>query len=154
MEPLSDHAIEEVLVGNGVGVLSLVHDGHPYGIPMSFGYDGNELRFVMQFGTGYGGHKMKSIRSNSNACFTVYEQVPVDEHNEAHRWRSVIATGEVIEVDQDIEAEALASLVANAEFPPDLGIWGVEFEQIELSLFRLDIQECSGREYSLASAWD
>lgn len=57
MKELSADEIEEVLIRNGVGVLALVDGEQPYSIPMSFGYDGSEMLFPMQWGTRYDGKK-------------------------------------------------------------------------------------------------
>lgn len=39
---MDDEAIDEFLTEQGVGVLSMSTDGTPYGIPLSFGYDGDD----------------------------------------------------------------------------------------------------------------
>ncbi len=145
MKALSTDQIEDVLIRNGVGVLGLVRDGHPYTIPMSFGYDGDEMTFPMQWGTGYGGRKERCVASNTNASFTVYEQDP----DQPQLWRSVVMTGTLYEIDADRTERAFASLAANAEFAPDLGVWGIPFDQVDLRLFGLSIDECTGREFSL-----
>jgi nitroimidazol reductase NimA-like FMN-containing flavoprotein (pyridoxamine 5'-phosphate oxidase superfamily) len=44
---LDDSGIDDVLTTAGVVVLSMSADGVPYGVPLSFGYDGgNALHFV------------------------------------------------------------------------------------------------------------
>jgi nitroimidazol reductase NimA-like FMN-containing flavoprotein (pyridoxamine 5'-phosphate oxidase superfamily) len=143
MRELSPEEVDEVLVRNGVGVLSLTDGGQPYAVPMSFGYSGDEMTFPMQLGTGYDGRKERCIDSNSRACFTVYERTPAAEVG----WRSVVATGRLREIPDDEAERAFSSLAANAEFARDLGVWGVPFEDVELTLYGLDIAECTGREF-------
>lgn len=144
MRELSTAQMEDVLIRNGVGVLGLVQDGQPYTIPMSFGYDGDEMTFPMQWGTGYDGRKEQCVESNTSASFTVYEQDP----DKPQLWRSIVMTGTLYEIEEEKKERAFASLAANAEFASDLGVWGIPFDQVELRLFGLSIDECTGREFS------
>lgn len=57
MKELPREEIDEVLVRNGVGVLALIDEGVPYAIPMSFGYQGDEMAFAMHGGPDMGGEK-------------------------------------------------------------------------------------------------
>jgi len=145
MRALSSDEVDALLIRNGVGVLGLIDAGVPYTIPMSFGYDGEQMAFPMQWGTGYDGRKERCVQSNTNASFTVYEHDPAD----SQCWSSVVITGSLERVDSEDKDQAYASLAANAEFAPDLGVWGVPFDEVELRLYRLSIDECVGREFSL-----
>jgi len=151
MRRLDKDEIDDVLVQQGVGVLAIVDDGHPYAIPMSFGYDADKPVFPMQWGGGYESRKNRIIESNPNACLTVYEQDAEDESV----WRSIIITGEIYEISEEEEKQAYASLAANAQFAPDLGVWGIPFEEVEFQLFGLDIADCTGREFATEyEGWD
>lgn len=145
MRELSADEIDEMLTRNGIGVLGLANDGQPYTIPMSFGYDGDEMTFPMQWGTGYDGRKERYAEANTNVSFTVYEQDP----DNPQLWRSIVITGTLYEIDEEDEERAFASLAANAEFAPDLGVWGVPFEDVEFRLFGLSVDECNGRAFSV-----
>ncbi|WP_276277201.1 pyridoxamine 5'-phosphate oxidase family protein [Haloarcula regularis] len=91
------------------------------------------------------------ISDNPNVCLTVYEQDVDDESV----WRSVVITGEISEIDTEDEEKAYAILAANAEFPPDFGIWGVPFEEVEFRLFGLQPDDRTGREFSTEyGGWD
>jgi hypothetical protein len=136
--------IDEMLVRKGIGVLAMVDDGQPYAIPISFGYDADQMVFPMQWGTGGRSRKGRAIDSDPRVCLTVYEQ---DEDEEAV-WRSVVITGEIYEIEADDEERAYASLAANADFPPDIGVWGVPFDDVEFRLFGLDTTDCTGREFA------
>lgn len=144
MRHLAEDEIDEVLVRQGVGVLAMAESDQPYAIPMSFGYDSEKLAFPMQWGGGYDGRKNHAIESNPNVCLTIYEQADEDESI----WRSIIITGELYEIPKKEEQQAYASIAANAEFPPDLGVWGIPFENVEFHLFGLDKADCTGREFS------
>ncbi|MFB6093289.1 MAG: pyridoxamine 5'-phosphate oxidase family protein [Haloquadratum sp.] len=145
MRELEPTEIDELLTRNGVGILALVDDSQPYAIPMSFGYDGDEMAFPMQWGTGYSGRKEQCVESNTNACFTVYEQ----DSDSPQTWRSIVITGKLYEIPEQDREQAFASLAANGRFAPDLGIWGVPFEEVNLKLFGLNLDDYTGREFSM-----
>jgi hypothetical protein len=42
---MDEEEIEDLLVSQGYGILSLCRDGEPYSIPVSFGYDGEHVYF-------------------------------------------------------------------------------------------------------------
>jgi len=144
MRHLDRDEIDELLVRRGIGVLSMVDDGQPYAIPMSFGYDADQMVFPMQWGGGYQSRKNQALDSNPHVCLTVYEQ---DTDDEAV-WRSVVVTGEIYEIREENRERAYASLAANAEFPPDFGVWGIPFEDVEFRLFGLNTTDCTGREFA------
>jgi nitroimidazol reductase NimA-like FMN-containing flavoprotein (pyridoxamine 5'-phosphate oxidase superfamily) len=140
-----------MLVRKGIGVLAMVDDGQPYAIPMSFGYDADKMVFPMQWGGGYQSRKSQAIDGNPNVCLTVYEQ---DSEDEAI-WRSVVISGEIYEIEEADRERAYASLAANAEFPADFGVWGIPFEEVEFRLFGLNLEDCTGREFSAQyEGWD
>jgi nitroimidazol reductase NimA-like FMN-containing flavoprotein (pyridoxamine 5'-phosphate oxidase superfamily) len=145
MRELEPEEIDEMLTRNGVGILALVDGSQPYTIPMSFGYDGDEMTFPMQWGRGYDGRKERCVESNTNACFTVYEQDP--ESSEI--WRSIVVTGELYEISEQNREQAFMTLAANGRFAPDLGVWGVPFKEIDLRLYGLKLKDCTGREFSM-----
>ena len=151
MRRLDDTEIDEVLIRNGIGVLALVDGTQPYAIPISFGYDAEEMVFPMQWGGGYSSRKSEAIESNPKVCLTVYEQ----DADDPAIWRSVVVTGEIYEIEDADTEQAYASLAANAEFPPDLGVWGIPFEDVEFRLFGLATDNCTGREFATEyGGWD
>lgn len=143
MRGLSEDGIEEVLTRNGVGVLSLFGEPYPYAIPMSFGYDSDEPTLVVQFGGGDGSRKRRCLETNPNVCFTVYEKPAPDT------WRSVVITGSLHAIPDEERDRAFAVLAANATFPWDVRVWGVPLEEAELTLYRLAIDDCTGREFAM-----
>lgn len=145
MRKLSADEIDDMLIQNGIGVLGLVDDGYPYTIPMSFGYDGDGMSFPMQWGAGYDGRKERCVESNSHASFTVYEQ----DSSNPQVWRSIVIAGDLHQITEEEKEQAYASLAANAEFAPDLGVWGIPFDEVDLRLYGLSFNECAGREFSL-----
>jgi len=151
MRQLSQDEIDDVLVRQGVGVLAMAEGEQPYAIPMSFGYDSTKPVFPMQWGGGYEGRKNRVVESNPKVCLTVYEQ----DFEEEAIWRSVIITGELYEIPEEEEEQAFASIAANAQFPSDLGVWGIPLENVEFTLFGLNVIDCTGREFSSEyERWD
>jgi nitroimidazol reductase NimA-like FMN-containing flavoprotein (pyridoxamine 5'-phosphate oxidase superfamily) len=69
------------------GVLSTLHDGRPYAVPVSFGYDGAYL--YLASGPG---RKLRSLESNPAVCLTVTDVV------DGSRWTSVVAMGDAVPV--------------------------------------------------------
>jgi nitroimidazol reductase NimA-like FMN-containing flavoprotein (pyridoxamine 5'-phosphate oxidase superfamily) len=144
MRHLDRDEIDKMLVRNGIGVLAMVAERQPYAIPMSFGYDSDQMVFPMQWGSGNESQKSRAIDSNPNVCLTVYEQ---DKRDEVV-WRSIVLTGQIYEIQSENREQAYASLAANAEFPADFGVWGVPFEEVEFRLFGLSTKNCTGREFA------
>lgn len=144
MRRLEKGEIEDVLIRQGIGILAMIDSEQPYAIPMSFGYEADQAVLPMQWGGGCESRKDRAIESNPNVCLTVYEQ---DTENEPI-WRSVLITGEIYEIPDEKEQRAYASLAANAQFSPDLGVWGIPFEDVDFRLFGLDTKNCTGREFS------
>jgi nitroimidazol reductase NimA-like FMN-containing flavoprotein (pyridoxamine 5'-phosphate oxidase superfamily) len=144
MRELTDEEIDEVLMRNGIGTLALNDDGVPYPIPMSFGYDGEKPIFVMQFGAAGRSRKVSCLDASPTAGFLVYEQVGTGLDAE---WHSVIMSGDVREIETANATEAFSALASNAEFAPDLTVWGAPFDDVELQLYELVLEECWGRTF-------
>ncbi|SDE03139.1 pyridoxamine 5'-phosphate oxidase family protein [Natrinema hispanicum] len=144
MECLDREEIDKMLVRKGIGTLAMVDGKQPYSIPISFGYDPEQMVCTIQWGKGDGSQKDQAIESNSNVCLTVYEQDIDDEEV----WRSIVITGEIYEIEEENEERAYASLASNAEFPTDVGVWGVPFEDVEFRLFGLSTENCTGRKFA------
>jgi nitroimidazol reductase NimA-like FMN-containing flavoprotein (pyridoxamine 5'-phosphate oxidase superfamily) len=101
---------DAVLRENGFGVLSLARDSDAYGIPISFGYDGDNLYFVL-LRPGEESKKETFIRETETASFLVYDV------GGKHDWRSVIVGGRVEQVDDDEWPAVRDALDENAWFP-------------------------------------
>jgi nitroimidazol reductase NimA-like FMN-containing flavoprotein (pyridoxamine 5'-phosphate oxidase superfamily) len=144
MKPLDEEQIEQVLVDNGLGVLSLVEETDPYGIPMSFGYGDGMISFMMQREESSESRKMAAFEANPSACLTVYEH----KEGPPERWRSVLVTGELYEIPEDEEGEAFFNLADNAVFAPEFDVLNISPEEIDLQYIGLTTEDLSGREYS------
>ncbi|SEP20470.1 Pyridoxamine 5'-phosphate oxidase [Halogranum amylolyticum] len=107
---MSGEEAERFLRQQGFGVLSLARENEAYGIPISFGYDDENLYFVL-LRPGAQSKKEAFIRETETASFLVYD---VDDK---HDWRSVVVTGRVEPVDDDEWPALRDALEENAWFP-------------------------------------
>ena len=132
---LDDPEIDDVLRTVGVGVLSMSADGVPYGVPLSFGYDGDALYFVF-LGATADLRKETYAEQSDEASFTA---VDVDPDG---AWRSVIVAGPLDRIDPGMWDAAREEMLDNA-YQSDLL---AEHElQENPNVWTLDIEERSGR---------
>lgn len=97
---LSMEESEKILYSCTNGVLSLVDtDGAPYGVPISYVYDGKGHLYLHSAITG---HKIDCINADSRCSFCVTAQDQIVPEEFTTYFRSVIATGR-IEIITDAE---------------------------------------------------
>ena len=144
MRQLVEDEIEETLTAVGVGVLSMVDDEEPYGIPVSFGYDDGEISFILQSDKAAESHKLAALSAEPRVCLTVVQQ----ERAPREVWRSVVVTGELIEPPLDREEAAIDALTDNATFVPGFNVFDAPDSDIDINIFRLDQTDLSGRGFS------
>jgi hypothetical protein len=101
--------IEAFLRERGTGTLSLADAGEAYGIPVSFGYDGDRLYFyLIRFGEE--STKLDFAATTTRATFSTYSFV------DGNDWRSVVVRGPIEEVPEDRLDAAEAAMSDNARF--------------------------------------
>ena len=107
--PMDRTEVDEFLREQGVGVLSLAADGDAYGVPISFGYDGEKLYFFL---LEFGGEstKLDFAGETTTATFTAYE------FPDKHHWRSVVVRGPIERVPDDRREAADEALFDNGQF--------------------------------------
>jgi len=132
---MDDVEIDELLMDVGVGVLSMSAEGVPYGVPLSFGYDGAKLYFVfLDASTDL--RKETYAEQATVASFTTFDVGPDGS------WRSVIVSGPLDRIVIDEWDDAREAMADNAYQSDLLG----EYElQENPNVWALDIQERSGR---------
>jgi nitroimidazol reductase NimA-like FMN-containing flavoprotein (pyridoxamine 5'-phosphate oxidase superfamily) len=132
---LDESAIDDVLREVGVGVLSMSADGVPYGVPLSFGYDGDNLYFVF-LGATADLRKETYAEQSDRASFTAIDVDPDGT------WRSVIVAGPLDRITPNRWDAAREALIANAYQSELLA----EHELRENpNVWVLDVEERSGR---------
>jgi hypothetical protein len=129
---MTEEAVDDLLSRVGVGVLSLARDGEAYGIPVSYGYDGEATIYVVFVGYG------ETSRKETFAAATERASLAVVETNASDDWRSVIVDGRLVEVDRDEWPAAREAIEATAWYPDlfrtaeptrDLQIWALRIDE-------------------------
>jgi nitroimidazol reductase NimA-like FMN-containing flavoprotein (pyridoxamine 5'-phosphate oxidase superfamily) len=125
---LDDSGIDDVLTEVGVGVLSMSVDGVPYGVPLSFGYDGAETLYFVFLGATSELRKERYAEHSEVASFTTFD---VDADGS---WRSVIVSGPIERItidDWDRAREAMADnayqsdLLSEYELQENPNVWAL-----------------------------
>ena len=126
------------------GVLCVMdYDNRPYGVPMSFIYDGDRSIF---FHCALTGRKIESIQHNPNACFTVIDQDEIHPEEFTTYFRSVIVEGTVRIIAERNEMKEALSLLSTKYSP------GIDCEpEIEkginrVLILKLEIDSITGKE--------
>lgn len=100
--PMDDDDIDDLLGAAGWGILSLADGDEPYSIPISFGYDGEEIYFAL-IRADPPNRKFEFITDGATA------RLLVTDIRAKYDWRSVAVTGSVraIERTDDLGGEGL-----------------------------------------------
>lgn len=95
--PMNDDDIDQLLTDKGYGVLSLCSDGVPYSIPVSFGYDGEDVYFPFLVG-GSDSTKTEFIADGTTARLLVMDI------RGRFDWQSISITGPVHALEPETDA--------------------------------------------------
>ncbi len=113
-QALSQEESAEILRKGTSGVLSLSGDeGYPYGVPISYVYDGEKLYFHC----ARAGHKLDAIRRNGKASFCVIAQDQVIPETYTTHYRSVMVFGTVRILEEEEQYAAMEKLAV--KYAPD-----------------------------------
>jgi uncharacterized protein len=125
--------IDDTLHANAVGRIGCHAEGRTYVVPIIYAYDGSSVVVA-----SIEGRKIEMMRTNPEVCFEV------DEYDGAGSWRSVIADGTYVELDEEESEQALALLARRFAGP------GSRARQARPGTrrtvcFRIDLREATGR---------
>lgn len=129
---LEESVIGEVLTERGVGVLSMAAEGVPYGVPLSFGYDGEDTLYFVFLGATTELRKESYAEQTDVASFTTFDI------GQDGAWRSVIVSGPLnrIEIDEwDSARESLAdnayqsNLLSEYELQENPNVWALKAQE-------------------------
>ncbi len=141
---LPEDAAKEILLTATNGVLSLVDaDGSPYGVPVSFAYDGCGH---IWFHSAVKGHKIDCIGADSRCSFCVVGQDMIVPEEFTSYFRSVIVKGRVSMMSS--QDEIMKGLLLLCEkYSPGIDS-GSEITKClgHVTVLRLDIEEMTGKE--------
>jgi nitroimidazol reductase NimA-like FMN-containing flavoprotein (pyridoxamine 5'-phosphate oxidase superfamily) len=110
---MQEPAIDRLLEQRGIGVLSLASDGVPYGIPLSFGYDGEDRLYFLFAGHSEDGRKVRYAEGSEEASFLTFDVASEGE------WRSAIVRGPFERITPN-EWETAREAMADNAYRPDL----------------------------------
>lgn len=107
---MTEAEIDQFLYEQGHGILALADDADAYGVPVSFGYDG-DLLYMSLLKFGDVSEKIEYMEATDTGCLTTYHV------STRFDWKSVVVRGEFRELDDD-ETDYLESILdENAWFP-------------------------------------
>ena len=129
--------IESFLHEKGSGILSLSQEGVAYAIPVSFAYDDNFHRCLLDLGFGPESKKRAFIESTELGCFTAYEW------NSPSSWTSVVLTG-VLRRLEDIDLVNELSFYEEAD-DIEITVFDLSPENIDHQWYEFVITDQSGR---------
>lgn len=134
---MSPAEVDAFLAGGGTGVLSLARGDEPYATPVSYGYDRNLRSFFLRLGVEAATGKREFLESGGGARLVTYG--PVEGG-----WTSVVAAGNLDPVDDEDLTVEVAEALRESELPL-LAIWGDELEGVRFEIYRLAVEELTGR---------
>ena len=131
-QQIPESEAKEILRKATNGVLCLMDkDNRPYGIPMSFIFDGE---LSVYFHCALTGRKIECIKHNPNACFTIIDQDDIHPEEFTTYFRSVIVEG-IIRIIEDREEMIEALKLLSTKYSP-----GIDCEpEIEKGIDRVKI---------------
>lgn len=129
--------IDRLLTEEGVGVLSMADEDVPYGLPLAFGYGGEDRLYFVFRGYSESGRKVTYAERSTTVSFLVYDIESPDV------WRSVVVSGPFERISADEWRVAREALLDNA-FQARL----LTDESVEDNprVWALDAEEKSGRQ--------
>ncbi|MBD5231564.1 MAG: pyridoxamine 5'-phosphate oxidase family protein [Bacteroidales bacterium] len=141
---LSDQYAKEILMSRTNGVLSLIDvDGEPYGVPISYVYDGDKCIY---FHSAVKGHKMECIEAHGRCSFCVVSQDLIVPDEFTSYFTSVIVKGKISAVrsrDEVLKGLLLLCEKYSPGIDPD-----AEISRCinHVAVLRLDIESITGKE--------
>jgi len=140
---LTSEQTTEILQKGEYGVLSTVSpDGQPYGVPVSFAFNGNALYFHC----AVEGHKLDNLASNPRVSFCVVGPTEVLPDKFATRYESAILFGPASELAGDEKHAGLTKLLEkySAGFM-EKGEKYINSDIGKTRVFKIEIESISGK---------
>lgn len=132
---MDEAAVEEALTEFGHGTLALTWGSEAYGVPVSFGYDGERVFcYLIQFGDR--SRKLEFAAETDRATLTAYRAASPTE------WQSVIASGPLVALPESDVEHMERVMDDNAWFPT---IFPSAEPMQGLERFALEVEEVTGR---------
>ncbi|WIV68506.1 pyridoxamine 5'-phosphate oxidase family protein [Natrialbaceae archaeon AArc-T1-2] len=135
---MTDAEIESFLRERGIGVLSLSRDGRAYAVPVSFAYDEEYHRCLLDLGFGPESKKRTFIETTEIACLTAYEWHSPSE------WQSVVLTGLLRPLEEPLDRSYETLFYEHAK-EIEITVFDLPPEEIDLEWYEFVVREQSGR---------
>ena len=143
-QQIPDEEAKEILRTATNGVLCLTdYDERPYGVPMSFVYDGENSIY---FHSALSGRKIECIKHNPNACFTIIDRDDIHPEEFTTYFRSVIVEG-VIKIIEDRNKMIDALRLLSTKYSPGFDCEPEIVKGIDrVKILKLEIDSITGKE--------
>jgi len=136
---MSESQVDDFLSTNETGVISLAREDEPYSLPISYGYDGDSRTFYMRLVSTPESQKRAFLGSNPHVRLVVY-----DESDDGTLYRSVVAAGELTEIEPaEMSVEDIEQYGETRR--PLFEIWGSEKDELDIQLYKFQPAELTGR---------
>jgi nitroimidazol reductase NimA-like FMN-containing flavoprotein (pyridoxamine 5'-phosphate oxidase superfamily) len=140
--------LDSVLRRGRFATIAMCHDGEPYVVTLSYGYDSEAKR--LYFHVAPAGRKLDALAADPHVCATVVIDGGYEQGACKHRYESVVFTGHMALVADLEEARAgMRVLMGQLEEDPS-AVWeknrldeDATFDR--MSVARLDIREITGK---------
>ena len=143
---LSEEETSAILYRGTSGVLSLAgDDGYPYGVPISYVYDGEKIYFHC----AKSGHKLDAIRRDARASFCVIDKDEVVPEEYTSYFRSVIVFGTICIIEDEREKRDSIEKLAVKYAPDDTAEhrrMAIDQEWGPLCMLKMTIEHLTGKE--------
>lgn len=144
-QELPEAMAKDVLTRNGVGILALNGDeGYPYGVPVNYVYaDG-----AIYFHSAVAGYKNELIEKDGKTSFTVIDKATNVPENVTTYFRSVIVTGKVHLVTDEVEKRKGLDYLWQKFCPEfeDKAVAEIISDGKRTAMFKVVIEELRGKE--------
>lgn len=131
--------IADFLESAGLGTLAFGDERGGYAIPMSFGYDRDEDRCILQFGVDDESTKAHYVTESGRVSLSVHEWESVDE------WKSVVIHGTLEHIPEEQTVDAAETFAANANIA-SLDVFQTPIEELGFEWYALNVEEKHGRQ--------
>lgn len=140
--------LSSILARGKYATIALCHDGGPYVVTLSYGYDSD--RSALYFHAAKAGRKLDAISADPRACATVIVDGGYVQGECKHRYESVVLTGTMSVVDTAVESRhGLKVLIDRLEEEPapvwERNVSDGDEELGRVLVLRLDIETITGK---------
>lgn len=143
-QQIPDAEAKEILSTATNGVLCLTdQDERPYGVPMSFIFDGDRSIY---FHCALTGRKIECIKHYPNVCFTIIDEDEIHPEEFTTYFRSVIVEG-IVRIIEDRQEKIEALRILSTKYSPGLDCEPeIEKGINRVLILKLEIDSITGKE--------